>query len=162
MNDLVLLEQVLDREAGLHERLLVAAEAKRQAILKGDLPAMEQLLREEQTLLGEVEREEKSREALAGRARASLGLPADARLAALIEKAGDPLGARLAAVRERLRAALDKLRYRTRQNAELLRASLQHVEAFLRTVLEAGDPDPQYGRDGRRAGAGLHLLDRSA
>ncbi len=156
------LAAVLERETNLHGQLLAAAEAKRQAIIHGDLATMEKLLAEERMLIAEVERAESERQRLTAAARQLLQLGEEAKLPELIARAPEAEGRQLAAVRERLREVLDKLRQRTRRNGELLRASLQHIEGFLRTVLEAADPHPQYDRDGRRAAGPFRLFDRSA
>ena len=156
------LADILEQETALHSQLLAAAETKRAAIIQGDLPAMETLLAKEQALIAEVERAEVERQRLAAEARRLLQLSEDARLSEMIARAPEAEGRQLAAVREKLQGILDKLRQRTRQNGELLRASIQHIEGFLRTVLEAADPHPHYDSAGRRATGPFRLFDRSA
>lgn len=160
LNDL---EAVLRREADLHARLLVAAEGKREAIIKGDLPGMEALLATEQDMLRQVEDAEVERQRLTQAARHALGLAGDdPKLAAIIQAAPEPHSARLAQVRTQLRDVLDEFRFRTRQNGELLKASIEHVEAFLRLVAEAARPGAGYGQKGKKVAGSLRLLDRSA
>lgn len=157
------LARVLEKEADLHESLIVAAEHKRNAIIEGDLSAMETLLRHEQNLAAEIEAAERERIAIVEKARAAFALPAgEIKLVTLIEKADSSDKTRLQELRERLREILNRLRYRTRQNAELLKASLDHVHTFLKLVAEAAAGGPRYDRNGRRASSNLSLLDRSA
>ena len=158
------LEDVLREEADLHARLLIAAEGKREAIIKGDLPMMEDILRKENALLHEVEAAEDRRVSLAQQAREDLGIDDSAvKLSLIISAAAEPHASRLQKVRESLRLILDELRFRTRQNGELLQFSLDHVEGFLRAIAEACTPDTGYGRSGKNsAPSGLRLLDQSA
>lgn len=157
------LEFILKREEELHAQLLQAADDKRQAIVKGDLPGMERLLQLERGLIEEVARMEKERERTAAAVREQFGLStSDGKMASLIAAVEEPHASRLSEVRQRLTAVLNKLRYRTRQNAELLKASVEHVNAFLRTVAGSGAPKPVYSRDGKKGNENIRLLDRQA
>jgi len=157
------LEEVLRREVDLHQELLEAAEGKRTAIILGDLKGLEDLLQRENRLIAGVEAEEAKRAGLIAAARTEFDLQEDpVRMQAIIARAPEPHAERLQRVRERLRETLDALRYRTRQNAELLRASIAHVDGFLHMVAQAGSPEALYGRDGRRKTGEFSLLDRSA
>lgn len=158
------LEEVLELQADLHARMLIAAAGKREAIIAGDLPKLEKLLALEHKLLSEVEAAEDKRLSLVEVARQELDLDDQpVKLAVIIESAAEPFASRLAHVRERLCNILDELRYRTRQNGELLQAGIEHVQGFLHAVAEATRPQAGYGPDGRLAGFGsFRLLDKSA
>ncbi len=157
------LETILTCEVELHLQLLDAAEAKREAIIKGDLTSLENLLQHEQHLIGRVENEEARRLALVKEARRELELgTGPVKMKDIIAKAPSPWNRNLSHVRERLREVLDKLRFRTRQNAELLHASIEHANAFMRMVQEAAGGDSTYGRDGKRRLGTFRLLNKSA
>jgi flagellar biosynthesis/type III secretory pathway chaperone len=162
-NNLEGLNEVLALEAELHEKLLVAAERKRGAVLEGNLAGLEEILKVEQALIAQVEQAEEKRTALTAVSAAELELASESvKMSDIIAKAPEPFAAKLGKTRQRLRAALDTLRYRTRQNAELLQASLEHVKAFMKMVAEASAPSAEYGSDGRKKAGGVRLLDKSA
>jgi flagellar biosynthesis/type III secretory pathway chaperone len=156
------LTEVLERETEQNGQLLEEAERKRTAVIEGDLDTLETILRREQALIAEVEAAEARRQPLAEAACRQLGLGAPVKMARIIDKAPAPHAERLADVRARLRGVLDQLRFRTEQNANLLQASIRHVDGFLHMVAETSAPDPVYGRDGRRRAGEFSLLDRSA
>lgn len=157
------LEEVLVRLTELHARLLMEADAKRTAIIEGDIDAMEQSLARERELVVLVEAAELDRQAAVETLRAGLGLgEGPLKLTAIIEAADTDWAGRLRAVHVRLKDVVEKLRYRSRQNAELLKASMEHVESFLRALAEACAPKKGYGRDGRAQAGPVSLLDRSA
>lgn len=158
------LEALLAKHQELHAALLAAAEEKRQAIIRGDLDAMQHVLQTEEQLLAEVKETEREREVAAREASVALGLADESlKLEALIARAPAAAGRRLKQSQKDLRATLDALRRRTRQNRELLHASIEHVQAFLRLVMESLRPSPKlYGRDGKRHGGAVGLLDRRA
>lgn len=157
------LEKILEQLAELHSCLLEAAERKRVVIIEGDIRMMEELLQLELGLVAEVEKAEVDREKIVADAVELLGLDSEkTKLVDIIDKLEPETATGLRNVQERLRVIIDELRYRSRQNAELLKASMEHVEEFLRTVSEAASPEKGYGRDGKRLSGGLSLLDRSA
>lgn len=147
----------------LHEELLAEADAKRQSIIDGDIDAMEIVLAKEIALVQAVEAAETARQAVVETLRAELAINEEpVKLAMLIERAPEDVGKKLAAVHARLQEILKKLRYRNRQNQELLRVSMAHVDQFMRAVTRACTLSPGYGRDGRIQGTSINLLDRSA
>ena len=156
------LETMLGREIRLHEPMLALAEQKRVAVIQGDLPGLEAILEQERKLVAEVEKGAEAREAALRAARVAVGLPeAEGRLEEIMARLPEPERSRLGEEREKLRSLLDELRKKSRHNAELLKASLAHVEAFLRAVADAARADKPYGKDGRPAG-GSAFLDRNA
>lgn len=158
------LGELLNRHAELHGQLLVAAEHKREAIVNGDLEKMEQLLQMEKMLVQEVEVKERERAELIKQACSGLGLDyGKVKLADILAKMEDRAQAdRISQIRENLRGILDKLRYRNRQNCELLKASIQHANDFLHLVQCAVNGGELYGRNGKKTGGSLGLLNRQA
>ena len=53
-------------------------------------------------------------------------------------------------------------RFKDRINAELLRASLEHVDAFLRSVREASGATSSYNPRGKSQSGGRSLIDHNA
>jgi len=154
---------MLGREIRLHEPMLALAEQKRLAVIQGDLPALEAILEQERKLVADVEAGEAARELALRAARVAVGLPeGEGRLEEIVSRLSEPARSRIGGEREKLRSLLDELRKKSRHNAELLKASLAHVEAFLRAVADAARSDKPYGKDGRPTGGGGAFLDRNA
>ncbi len=157
------LTRVLSHETELHESLLKVAEDKRSAIIEGDLDLMEESLQQEQVFIAEVEKAEVERIRITAAVQAELGLTEEpVKLARIIEVAPDPQAGGLQTVHRELTEVVTRLRYRTRQNAELMKASMEHVEGFLRAVAEACASQVGYGSDGLKRNTSVSLLDRSA
>lgn len=156
------LAQIIQNETELHRQLLQAAEDKRVAIISGDIAAMENSLNREYDLVEKVEAQEQTRIALVEKMAEMLQI-ADrpVTMALLLEKLPANLAATLTPVRAELRALLDKLRFRTRQNAELLKASMEHVNAFMEMIARAGEVKT-YSRKGLVERQQVRLFDRSA
>ena len=158
------LEAVLRRLDQAHRLLLEEAERKRQAIVAGDLGALEAIVAREQELVAGIEKEEARRQAASRIARQALGLPeAKGKLSDLARAAGEPWSGRLETARARLREALVALRAKVRLNQELLKASLDHMAGFLQTLREAGGAQTTYTpRALKTQSGGRPLMDTSA
>ena len=154
---------ILERETVLHEEMLAAAEIKQQVIIQGDLPGLEEIISREKELIAGIEEEEVKRKTVMPMLQKNLGMENEAqKLSDIVNLLVEPEKALLSGVREKLRQTLTACRIKTRQNAELLKASLAHVDAFLRTVSEAVSKDANYNKSGKRGGNSPALLDRSA
>ena len=158
-----MLEAILVRQTGLHREMLAVADVKQESIVKGDLARLEGAVSDERKLVQKIEEEEKKRAAVMPMVKSSLGLEESVeKLADIIAHMPAIERERLQQVRGELKTVLEECQIKTRHNAELLKASLEHVEAFLRTVSEAANPDANYGRDGKKGGGGPTMIDRSA
>lgn len=153
---------VLKNETLLHQQLLEAAEQKRLAIIAGDVTAMEKTLVVEYDLLEKVHVAEKERLLLVNDLSAQLLIEiTPITISAILEKIPAERGADLSTARQELKTVLEKLRIRTRQNAELLQASMDHVNSFLTMISNAGNVQT-YNRKGTCSRAPIRLLDRQA
>lgn len=160
MNPLIAkLNAVLLREAALHAKLLEEAELKRDAIISGKLPVMEQILEREKAVLAEINGFEEQRQELVEQAREAFGVTAEPfKLQDLADRLGEE-GKELSKTRQLLKQVLDKLRYNNRRNDELLKASIEHVNSFLRILSQNGNKT--YDRKGNSNGS-RPLFDRTA
>lgn len=155
------LNEVLQKEANLYQQLLKEAEDKRECIIHGKLPQMEQILEREKQLLAVVEGLEQERLPLVEQIRKEHGVTEEPfKLQNLVDRLGE-MAAPLAATRKFLKEVLDKLRYRNRLNDELLRASIEHVNSFLRLLHQGINNHATYDRKGRNSG-NRSLFDRTA
>ncbi len=157
-----MLEAILVRQTAIHVEMLDVAALKQDAIIKGDLEKLEKAVLEERALVARIEEEERKRQAVMPLVKGGLDAPPETdRLADIIALMPEPEKERMTAVRDRLKALLEDCQIRTRHNAELLKASLEHVEAFLRTLSEETAKDKTYTREGKKRGGGPGLIDRS-
>ncbi|MDR3210946.1 MAG: flagellar protein FlgN [Planctomycetota bacterium] len=158
-----MLEATLERQLELHRIMLRVAEAKRQCIIRADLAGLEKSVSEENKLVSAIEEEEKKRLAVMPLIQRSAGRPEGAeKLSDLINSLEEGDRGNLPTLREALKTVIEECRRKVRHNAELLKVSLEHMEAFLRTVAEVTHPDSNYTRSGKRDVSGPSLLDRSA
>ncbi|MDR2390481.1 MAG: flagellar protein FlgN [Planctomycetota bacterium] len=158
-----MLEAILVREIGLHRELIVLAGDKRESILKGDLEKMEKTVTAEKRLVTMIGDEERKRRAVMPLLKSGLGLDNSVeRLEEIIRVFPEPERGKMGAVRAELLEAVEAVQMKSRHNAELLKASLAHVEAFFRGIVESAGADSTYGRNGGRIGNGPAIIDRSA
>lgn len=159
-----MLEAILVRQTEIHREMLRVAEDKQQSIIKGDLEQLEKSVSEEKKIVARVEEEEEKRKAVMPLVLQGLGAPAGVeKLADVIALMPEPEREHMTAVRAELKEVLEAAQIKTRHNSELLKASLEHVESFLRAISDAATPNKTYGNDGgKRPGGGPSIIDRSA
>ncbi len=158
-----MLEATLTRQTALHRSMLEVAEMKRQSIISGNLEELEKSVSEEKKLVASIEEEEEKRLAIMPLVKRGLGLAEEAdKLSDLTDRLPEPDRARMTKVRVELKGVIEECRKKTRHNAELLKASLEHVNSFLKAVNEAAHPETTYKKDGKRSHGGPSLLDRNA
>lgn len=156
-----MLEAILIRQTDLHRRMLVVADAKHEAIMKGALEHLEHAVQEERKLVANIEEEEKARLAVMPLIKGQLGIdPSVEKLAEVVDAMPEPEKTAMNKVRSDLKEVIEQCHVKTRHNSELLKASLEHVEGFLRTLSEAVQTDVKYDAKGKRTGGGPSLLDR--
>lgn len=157
------LEQIIRNESALHAKLLAAAEAKRQAIIAGDVAVMESTLNDEYDLVEQVEAQEKTRLQLVEKMAGFLEIAArPVTMDMLLAKLPEANTETLRAARAELRDLLNKLRIRTRQNAELLKASMEHVNSFMELIAHAGEVRTYSRKGALQRQPGVSFIDRSA
>lgn len=158
-----MLEAILGRQIELHHAMLALADDKQNSIVAGDLEKLEKTVIEERKLVTQIEDEEKKRLTVMPMVKSGLGLDDSVeKLADVISRMPQPERDRMTEVRNTLKDLLEACQLKTRHNSELLKASLEHVESFLRTISEASSPDTGYRRDGKRSSGGPTMIDRSA
>lgn len=158
-----MLEAILVRQTDVHREMVALADEKQDSIIKGDLEKLEKVVTEEKKLVARIEDEEKKRQAVMPLVKSGVGAPNEMeKLADVIGLMPEPERTKMMQVRNELKEVLETCQVKTRHNSELLKASLEHVEAFLRTVNEAVTKDATYKKDGKRASGGPNIIDRSA
>lgn len=159
-----MLEAILVRETEVHREMLGLAEAKQQAIVQGNIESLEQTVFAEKKLVARIEEEEKKRLAVMPLVKAGLGAGDGVeKLADVIALMPEPERTRMNEVRSSLKEALEACQIKTRHNTELLKASLEHVDTFLRSLADAASQgNITYKPNGKRQSGGPGRLDHKA
>ncbi len=155
---------ILEHMTALYAKLLKQAEAKRDAIIAGDITALEKILEQEYRLLEKVNKAEGMRSLLSDKLEDECGVARSKRplkLKSLIALLGAK-GKGLAEVQSKIKQVLERFRYRNRQNEELLKASIAHVDDFMNMIKGRAGKNTTYDKSGHNSGGGLSILDRRA
>ena len=158
------LEAVLLHIAGIYAKLLEEGEQKRIAIIEGNVQMLEEVVAREYELLEAVNKAEKVRKALFEQAEVDFNIPEDkkpVKISYLLMLFGKR-AAGLKVAQAKLKELLTQFRYRNRQNEELLKASIEHVNSFLSMIKNRAGVNKTYNRKGYGSGGGLSILDRRA
>ena len=158
------LEAVLKHMSGLYSELLTQGEIKRDAIISGDIDILEEVLTKEYELLDKVKKAEEIRVALSSQAEDELGIAQDkkpVKLRTLINLWGKKAEGLLHAQNE-IKEVVEKFRFRNRQNEELLKASITHVNDFMNLIKDRAGKNKTYNKSGHDRSGGLNILDRRA
>ncbi len=156
-----MLEAILRREIDIHREMLTVAEAKRDSIIQGNIAKLESAVADEKNLVARIEDEENKRVAVMPLVKNGLGLATEVeKMREVILAMPEPERTRLMTVRDELKRIMEENQLKARANAELLKASLEHLDSFMRSLNDAAHKDGTYKRDGRKAGGGPSIIDR--
>ncbi len=156
-----MLEAILKREVDIHREMIAVAVNKRDSIIEGNIARLEGAVADEKKLVGRIEEEEKKRLAVMPLVKNGLGLALHVeKLRDVIEAMPEPERGRLLATRNELKQVMEESQLKARANAELLKASLEHLDSFMRSLNDAVQKDATYKRDGKKAGGGPSIIDR--
>lgn len=156
------LTTVLQSEAAAYAELLQLSEKKQRILIEGKAPELEEILKQEELLTSRVGSLEKRRTELHEQLAAHFGISAqELVLTRLVSLVPEPHARELAQLKQDLNRTLDRLGKLNRQNAQLIRQSLEYINFSLNLLIGA-DGSPVYnGQKGRKKDGGSRLLDRS-
>ncbi|TVR11107.1 MAG: flagellar protein FlgN [Planctomycetota bacterium] len=138
------MQRQLQRELSLQRKLLALAERKRDATVANDLPALEEVIRAEQSLTDELTEYRRIREDLLRRLSVVRGMRGEQRptLRSLLNGLADPLCDKILALGDELRSILHQLVRVNETNQVIMRTAL----GMVRQVMSAFTGDT--GREG--------------
>ena len=140
------LETALADEIRLEADLLAVGLRKREALVRLDVPAVEQANSREQALLGAIGHAAERRLRRTAETARLLGVPeAEASVTRVAERAGEPWQAALTAQALELRKTLGEVARVNRANRTLTEQSLEYVKRFFR-ILGGVKDDMVYSR----------------
>ncbi len=154
---------ILEKENGEYERLTELSRQKRQVIIDGNIPALEEITDQEQEIAGILINLEKKREEIVNDM--SIVLSKDpgeltvTNMIAFLNKQPEEQH-RLTDLREKLRETLKKLNDINRQNEELLRLAMEMAEFDL-TLFRSMRQAPETANYDKRANNTGDLLGNS-
>ena len=137
-------------------------EEKRQAILTNKPEQIEDIVKREQVLADETQALDRKRVAHSAAVAQRLGLPPEAKVEEIAEKAAGDEAKLLRQARASLRQALLAMRKIMNHNTELLRYSLEHVRSFLGAIATAKSGPGNYRPNGRRESGASSLFNQTA
>ncbi|MBN1257466.1 MAG: flagellar protein FlgN [Planctomycetes bacterium] len=155
------LAEILKAHTERHEQLLRLADEKRQALIQNNADLVNEITENESNLILAVQEAEKERLACVE----AIGREYELRETPTLEAISDldkGIAEVLEPLRRQLTAVLERLRYRTQQNAMLLCHGIGHVVGFFQTIADARTTPATYCRVGRAYGEQLHMVDHKA
>ena len=161
------LESILDRLAGLYDRLLEVLEEKREALVQVDRNRIPALNEHEEALAISLSVADEGRAGLMEAISDQIDGEVEGgslTLGALIESIDDPdLTAELALLRERLRELAHHVRGLVETNRALTEQSLDHVTFVLRVLAGAEESSPIYDRSAQEVpSSAFSVMNRQA
>jgi flagellar biosynthesis/type III secretory pathway chaperone len=152
---------IMERMRTVYERLAHLAQRHKEALVAGDLAAMESVIGEMQYQLDEVERLERDRRQVTAEVARALGVDADPpRVSALADQLDPATAAHLRSIADDLQAAITELARTNETNRQLVAQAQAYQQKFMEWLagaLAANTYGPQ--RQGRVGG---QLLDMQA
>lgn len=143
---------ILDQEADVYRALVELSAKKKDALVAGDLEALDELVRAEEGLLWKAGRVEETRQVMATELADGLGLKDGERtLARLIDAVGEPWSARLHERQGELLKAIGDLAASNETNGRLIEQSLAQVRLTVGLLAKGRQPGASYGPEGRAA-----------
>jgi flagellar biosynthesis/type III secretory pathway chaperone len=159
MTDQILAEiaDLVEAQAGVFAGLLDLAKKKREALVEGNLPGLDEIVKGEQALLWQGSRLEEKRYRLQQDLALNLGAdPERMTLGQALEAAGETLEGSGEALRARFQGLQDSLGVTLRDldrlnetNQQLLEQSLSFVNYSIQIFSQVRGQGPTYGADGR-------------
>ncbi len=147
---------VLEAQEAIYRQLQALADERLAALVAADVEALSALIGREQPLLAQLSRLEAARLQAVGPWAAQRGVPAErltmAEIVSMVRPVAPAMAERLEAMRRRLLATAEALQAANRQNADLLQACLDSVNASIYHLLQVVQLDPRYSSEGKQAG----------
>jgi flagellar biosynthesis/type III secretory pathway chaperone len=153
--------KVLEYEHKLFGQLLEIADKKTGVVVKGEIETLQELVGKEQKLVNELGKLSEARDKIVGQISKGLGKkPEELILTDLAAVLPAEQANRFSAIRDKLKAVVDKLQSKNDLNQRLLKNALDYVDFTLNLLTQPGPQSAQYGRKGNETGSpGRRILD---
>lgn len=135
--------EILSEQLSVHEKLLTLSEEKREVLIKGSLPGLEKILKEEHKLIQEAQYLEKDRHAMILQLAENLKVDSSQlTISFLLDVVkDDPINNRINKLKTNLGEVLKELTQVNELNAKLLQQSLEYIQTTMETITD--DPDQE-------------------
>jgi flagellar biosynthesis/type III secretory pathway chaperone len=124
--------KLLEKHVKLHKGLLELAKKKTEALKKGDMEALSEMMKEEQTYIAAINQVERERIRVV---EAMVGKEDERTLTACMERVDEPERSALERLRDNLAAVVAELKNVNELNQQLLQQSLQFVNMTLDMIM---------------------------
>jgi flagellar biosynthesis/type III secretory pathway chaperone len=144
----------------IHERLLVIATARQNAMRAFDMEALNRLLERERHELAGLESLERARLAIVAQFRQIMGKNAEPTVTQIAAGIGEPARTRLLVLSAHLKTAVEKLHRANRINSKVCQGVIKSISKVLKVITGMAQHAGLYMANGRKAApSGVHLLD---
>ncbi len=152
---------VMHEQERLCARLLELSRGEREAMLAGSLDLLENVTRDKNDLIAEMDRLEQKRRGVAVQLAREVGLPTEISLLALAARVGGNEAEELLDTRHRVAQSVARLRETNEGNIQLMRKSLETVRDSIRQLRRATGTGNTYTWSGqpRLSAAGTLAVD---
>lgn len=145
--DYASLLETLNKQIKLYKRLLALALEKQPVLIKGKIPELDEITKEEELIILQVGRLEEERQALHQALANQLVLsPENLTLSELISRSGPDIGSKYKNTFKELTKVLEDLAEINQANTELIKTSLDYVN-FSLNLLVNDDTAPSYAEN---------------
>jgi len=140
--------RILEKEADLYEQLLRFCKEEKTVIIKGDLKALEKIVKKQEDIFFQLQVWEKARGLLMNSLKEILSLSKELTLSRLIKKVNRPFSSQLKKVQKKIISLIKDIKETNKTNISLITYSIRFVEDcfnFLAGVEEV----PVYTPEGK-------------
>lgn len=143
--------EILSEQLSLHEKLLSLSQEKKEVLIKGSLPGLEKIIKEEHKFIQDAQYLERDRHAMILQLAESLKIdPTQITISFLSEVVkDDPIKERINHLKSNLEEVLKELTQVNELNAKLLQQSLEYIQTTMETITDDPDQEIVYSNPGK-------------
>ncbi len=148
------LTDVLEKEAALYNELLSISRRKTPVLVEGKVAELENITKEEQSLVLQLSELENRREKLMEEVSGKMSIkPENLTVTELVKHVGNRQGERLDKVRKHILDVIEELRSTNQLNAELVRNSLDFINFSLNLITSFEGEGNTYNGGAKKSGS---------
>jgi len=147
------LVEVLEQETAIYEDILELSRKKTDTIVEGKVPELENITKQEQTLVSKVHKLESVRLSLLQELSGQLGMkPEKMALSVLVEQMQGKEAEKLKVLQNKIAGILSELKNVNELNSRLIKNSLEYIDFSINLLAAAGAEGNNYGKTGQVTG----------
>lgn len=152
---------IMEDQLGVYRSLLSLALQKQPVLVKGELPQLERITREEELLILQVGRLEEQRQSLLqALANHFILSPEDLTLSELIKRTDRETGAKFEKLFEELTGVLKELADVNQNNSDLIKSSLDYINFSMKLLADTDTSTVYNDKEDEKKTAAAKIFDR--